>query len=62
MTRSLSVVLGRPTMTPNVQVLLQMGYLITVNQELQLGFVLLMKLRTFTGLYLSSQPTVDSST
>jgi hypothetical protein len=35
------------------QVLLQVGYFITVSPELQLGFVLLMKLRTFAWLYSS---------
>jgi len=37
-----------------VQVLLQVGYFITVCPVLQLGFVLLMKLRTFAWLYSSS--------
>ena len=40
--------------THNGQVLLQVGYFITVSVVLQLGFVLLMKLRTFGGLYSSS--------
>jgi hypothetical protein len=41
-------------MAANVQVLLQVGYFITVSPELQLGFVLLLKLRTFAWPYLSS--------
>ncbi len=41
-------------MAANVRVLLQVGYFITVSPELQLGFVLLMKLRTFAGFYSSS--------
>jgi hypothetical protein len=41
-------------MAHNVQVLLQVGYFITVSPVLQLGFVLLMKLRTFAWLYSSS--------
>lgn len=35
----------------NGQVVLQMGQFITVSQELQFGFVLLMKVRTFAALY-----------
>jgi len=36
------------------QVLLQVGYFITVSPVLQLGFVMLMKLRTIAWLYSSS--------
>ena len=38
----------------NKRVLLQVGYFITISRGLQLGFVLLMKLRTFVWLYSSS--------
>jgi hypothetical protein len=40
--------------TANVRVLLQVGDFIMSSPELQLGFILLMKLRTFAGLYSSS--------
>jgi hypothetical protein len=41
-------------MAANVQVLLQVGDFITSSPELQLGFILIMKLRTFAWLYSSS--------
>jgi hypothetical protein len=34
----------------NVQALLQVGYFITVSPVMQLGFILLMKLRTLLGI------------
>jgi hypothetical protein len=45
---------GRHKIIANVQVLLQVGYFITVCPVLQLSFVLFLKLRTFAGLYSSS--------
>ena len=44
----------------NVRVLLQVGYFIMSSTVLQLGFVLLMKLRTFAWLYSSAETTADS--
>jgi hypothetical protein len=41
-------------MAHNVQVLLQVGYFINVSPVLQLGFILMMKVRTFAWLYSSS--------
>jgi hypothetical protein len=44
----------------NVRVLLQMGDLLTSRSELQLGFVILPKIRTFAWLYASAETTADS--
>jgi hypothetical protein len=49
-------------MAANGQVLLLVGFFITVCPVLQPGFVLLMELRTSARLYLSSWKTVDSGT
>jgi hypothetical protein len=46
----------------NVRALLQMGNFMIVSPVLQLGFVLLMKLRTFVWLIRRARTTVDSST
>ncbi len=47
-------------LTTYVRVLLQVGDFIMSSPELQLGFVLLFKLRTFAWLSSSAETTVDS--
>jgi hypothetical protein len=48
------------TLAGKEQVLLQVGDFITSSPELQLGSVLLMKLRAFAGLYSSTETAVDT--
>jgi hypothetical protein len=52
----------RGMLAPNGSVLLQVGDLITSCPELQLGYAILLMLRTVAWRYSSAETTADSST